>query len=105
MTDTFQPLFLEHLARFEDDSNRINFIDKLLKFYTDYTNIIKNDIEALTKELLQEFNEKEETLPTEIAFRFDEKLATEIARAKTEEEKKIKNLIDWLLEQRFSIQK
>jgi len=105
MTDDFQLLFLQHLAKIDDDSKRITFIDKLLKFYTDYTDIIKKDLDTIADELLQEFDEKEETLPSEVTCRFDENLATEVARAKTEEEKKTKKLIDWLLEQRFAIQK
>jgi Zn-dependent M16 (insulinase) family peptidase len=105
MTDNFQTLFLEHLAKIENDADRIKFIDKLLKFYTDYDLILKKDLNTITEDLLKEFNEKEETLPSEITHRFDEHLATEVARAKTEEEKKIKTLIDWLLEQRFNIQK
>jgi hypothetical protein len=103
MTDNFRELCALHLAKIEINESKIKFIDKLIQFYSEYIGIIKTELDALEKDLTNEFNDVKDDLPIENVIRFDEKLREEIRQCKMLEEKKIRDGIDWLLETRTHI--
>ena len=105
MTDNFKELFIAHCQKLENNSKRVEFTDKLINFYAEYIGIIKEEFDKMEQSLSNEYEDKKDNLPIEVCIRFDEKLSGEIKSSKKEEEKKTRDLIDWLLEQRTEFTK
>lgn len=105
MTDNFKELFITHCQKLENNIKRVEFTDKLIKFYSEYIGIIEEEFDKMEQSLSDEYEDKKDNLPIEVCIRFDEKLSGEIKSSKKEEEKKTRDLIDWLLEQRTEFTK
>jgi hypothetical protein len=105
MTEDFKELFIAHCQKLENNTKRVEFTDKLIKFYAEYIGIISEEFDKMEQSLSDEYEDKKDALPIEVCIRFDEKLAGEIKSSKKEEEKKTRDLIDWLLEQRTEFTK
>lgn len=104
MTPDFKEKALIHIEKQPSIEEKVKFIDRVLKFYSEYSQILLGNIGALEKEILEEKNSRDD-LDFEVTYRFEEKLDTSIKEAKAEEKKKIDDLIDWLLDERFKLTK
>jgi len=103
MTPDFKEQCLIHINNEKTKNDKLKFIDKLLKFYSDYKIIILKELDEIKNELEEEKDSRHD-LPLSVTYRFEEKCFEEIQKAKAIEGQKIDELIDWLLEKRYEIQ-